>query len=252
MFSPSGKKRLLAVLVAGFGIQAALVYGDRRQEPLSESARSGRALYHARACQVCHQIYGQGGFLGPDLTNAASRVDQTRLRSLLTVGSGQMPALGMSAVEIADLTAFLHEIDRPDLGRGQLRMGDAGRGPDSAFASAARERLIAGSPEADGFFALQSRPCSQCHVPFERSAVGAPDLSLVAGRLSSDEIASVLELGRPGSGMPPTGLSADERVAAVAYFDWLHRNRGELRSHAAALAAPRPLRWSALPWWEFP
>ena len=84
---------MLCVLVACFAVQTGLVYSDDVDLQLSQQAIEGRRLFHEKACQVCHQLWGQGGFLGPDLTNSASRVDETRLASLLSVGSGQMPAL---------------------------------------------------------------------------------------------------------------------------------------------------------------
>ena len=92
MFKPSSKKIMSSVLVACFVIQSGLVYSDDLDIVLSCDAVEGRKLSHDGACQVCHQLWGQGGFLGPDLTNAASRLDQTRFASLLTVRSGQMPA----------------------------------------------------------------------------------------------------------------------------------------------------------------
>ena len=88
MVSLNGKKSLVAFLVVCFIVQTTLVYSDRREQPLSEAALRGRGLYHDEACQVCHQMYGQGGFLGPDLTNAGSRVDASRLfRGVLLVGA---------------------------------------------------------------------------------------------------------------------------------------------------------------------
>ena len=124
MLNPSSKKRLLAVLVLCFLVQSISVYRDDVDLELSMEAIEGRHIYHESACQVCHQLWGQGGFLGPDLTNAASRVDETRLVSLLTVGSGQMPAFNFNSRQIDQMKAFMNEIDRPDIGRGELRMGD--------------------------------------------------------------------------------------------------------------------------------
>ena len=45
-----------------------------RTPPLDDLARAGRALWHDHNCQTCHQIYGFGGFLGPDVTNGAQRL----------------------------------------------------------------------------------------------------------------------------------------------------------------------------------
>ena len=277
MFTPARKKLLLAVLVLSFGVQTGLVYSDVRSEPLSVAAREGRALWKAHACQTCHQFYGQGGFLGPDLTHAASRVDSTRLVSLLTVGSGQMPPLGFSDAETAAMAAFLREMDRPEIGRGELRMGTPGEGAgaQAAFERAVEAALGAGvsggagaaggagpaggtgrdlAQVAAGFEAYRIRPCSACHFPFRDSPVGAPDLSLVVGSLASDSLDQVLAEGRPLLGMPPPvpPLGAADRAAITAFLEFLSANREQLEAATEALAAGRRLDWGALPWWEYP
>ncbi|HSM59417.1 MAG TPA: c-type cytochrome [Longimicrobiales bacterium] len=254
MFDASPKKWLLGVLVACFAVQTFLVYADEATGQLSEAAVRGRRLFHRGSCQVCHQLYGQGGFLGPDLTNAASRVDDTRLASLLTAGSGQMPAFGYSEAQIADLKAFLVELDRPDLGRGQLRMGDpaAGAGPMAAFEVAVRAADVPADAAA-GLEALSGRICSTCHVPFRTSVVGAPDLSTVVERLDASELRAVLVGGRPEKGMPPPApaLTREELDGVVAWLRWLNANRADLVA-ATDQAAGRPaVAWSRLPWWEY-
>lgn len=255
MFEPSSKKLMLGVLVACFAVQTGLVYSDERHEPLSEAAVRGRQLFHENSCQVCHQLYGQGGFLGPDLTNAASRVDDTRLASLLTVGSGQMPAFGFSPDQIADLKALLEQIDRPDLGRGQLRLGDPGEGggPQAAF-EASVEAAAPTAAAAGGSGAFRSRICATCHVPFQTSVVGAPDLSTVVDRLSDAELREVLVSGRPEAGMPPPApsFSDDEVRGVVAWLHWVADNRQALRADTRARLSRRDVDWSRLPWWEFP
>lgn len=257
MCNPKWKKRLLAVLVLCFAVQSGLVYSDERNEPLSDVALAGRALWHRHGCQTCHQLYGQGGFLGPDLTNAASRLDSTRLVSLLQVGSGQMPPLGLSDAEIAAISAFLTAMDRPEIGRGQLRLGDpeAQGGPQAAFERAVVERLDeAGDEVSAGFDLLRSRPCGVCHFPFQVSPVGAPDLSTVVERLSRDSLTGVLTLGRPERGMPPPtpALTPEERDAAIAYLEFLNAQRRGIAERMDALVGERRLDWRAVPWWEFP
>ena len=177
MFAPSSKKALLSVLAASFVVQTGLVYSDDVDIRLSAEAVEGRRLFHEGSCQVCHQLWGQGGFLGPDLTNAASRVDETRLSSLLTVGSGQMPAFGFDDEQIRAIGTFLEEIDRPEVGRGQLRLGDASAGttPQAAFDAS----VAAAGPPPDalaGFELFRSGICSTCHFPFQTSIVNAPDV----------------------------------------------------------------------------
>ena len=258
MIRASAKKAALACLVAAFGVQTTLVYTDERQDPLSEAALRGRTLWHENACQVCHQLYGQGGFLGPDLTNAASRMDASRLASLLTVGSGQMPPLHFTDEQIADLSAYLEALDRPDLGRGQLRLGAAseGSGPGGTFDAVVRDALGTAPPEvAAGYAAFEARPCTSCHFPLSDSPVGAPDLSTVTGRLTLGELAQVLTEGRPEVGMPPPipAFDASEREAVIEFLRWLERSREDLEaSLAEASSGARPIEWGRIPWWEFP
>lgn len=254
MVHPSYKKVLLATLVATFVVQTGLVYSDDVDLVLSDDAVQGRKLFHDGSCQVCHQLWGQGGFLGPDLTNAASRVDETRLASLLTVGSGQMPAFAYTDEQIASVRAFLEEIDRPDVGRGQLRLGDpaAGTSPQSAFEAT----VTAASPPAmahAGFETFRSGACTACHFPFQTSLVGAPDLSTVVDRLGEAELRLVLSEGRPLVGMPPPmpALSTAEQEELIAYFGWLRENRSDLLTNSERRQAARSVDWSRLPWWEY-
>ncbi len=254
MFQPTSKKILLTVLTACFVVQSGLVYSDDVDIELSEEAVRGRKLFHQYSCQVCHQLWGQGGFLGPDLTNAGSRVDEARLSSLLTYGSGQMPALHMSAGEIAALRAFLTEIDRPDIGRGELRLGDpsAGTTPQAAFETAI-EAATPPPPVAVGFEAFRSGICSACHFPFQLSPVLAPDLSTAVERLDDAALRDVLVAGRPEKGMPPPvpAFGDDELEGVIAYFHWLNENRAQLRAGTNQRLSERDVAWSRLPWWEY-
>ncbi len=257
MVRASVKKAALACLVAAFVVQTTLVYTDERQDPLSAAALRGRTLWHENACQVCHQLYGQGGFLGPDLTNAASRVEASTLVSLLTVGSGQMPALHLTDDQIDDLSAYLEALDRPDLGRGQLRLGVApeGSGPWGLFDAVVEDALAAAPPvAAAGYAAFKARPCTGCHMPLSDSPVGASDLSTVAGRLTSGQLEQLLAQGRPSAGMPPPvpAFEDSEMRAVVEFLRWLGDSRESLAaSLATASSEAAPIEWGRIPWWEF-
>ena len=254
MLQPSIKKLVLTILVGSFVVQTGLVYSDDVDIELSDDAVQGRVLFHDGSCQVCHQLWGQGGFLGPDLTNAASRVDETRLASLMTVGSGQMPAFGYTPQQIAYMRTFLEEIDRPDIGRGQLRLGDpaAGTTPQAAFEAS----VAAATPPADaasGFDVFRGGVCSACHFPFQTSIVGAPDLSTAVERATDDDLRSVLTDGRPALGMPPPVpvLSEDEKTQVIAYLHWLNESRRRLLDDSNRRQAERTVDWSKLSWWEY-
>jgi mono/diheme cytochrome c family protein len=212
-------------------IQSGLVYSDDTDILLSANAVEGRKLFHEGSCQVCHQLWGQGGFLGPDLTNASSRVDDTRLASLLTMGSGQMPAYAYADREIQYIRSFLEEIDRPDLGRGQLRLGDPSTSVTPQAAFDAVVRATASGDELEG----------------------APDLSTVTERLDVEDLIEVLKKGRPERGMPlPSPVLSDEQVDdLVKYLDWLYQNRSALLAEWGDLQAGRGIDWRKLDWWEF-
>ena len=257
MFSASHRKILIAVLTLSFIVQSVLVYSDDRQEPLSEDALAGRLLWHRNGCQVCHQIYGQGGFLGPDLTNVASNIDRPRLESLLTMGSGQMPPYGFSSQEVSQMASYLEALDRPDLGRGQLRMGETieGSGPWGAFDAIIVRALAEADPIIlSGYEVLAKRSCGACHIPLDVSLVGAPDLSITADELTVDEIKEVLVAGRPALGMPAPfpQMEDGELESLVSFLEWFSENRTELENQLSIGSRYRePIDWKSIPWWEF-
>lgn len=73
----------------------------------------GRLVLQKYNCHTCHQIYGLGGYLGPDLTNVYSRRNQNEdyLKAIIHSGVRQMPAFKMSEVEMTSLLAFLKNLD---------------------------------------------------------------------------------------------------------------------------------------------
>lgn len=81
--------------------------GDKAPSP---AARAGMDLWQQKNCQSCHQIYGLGGYLGPDLTNVAGKGD-AYMRAFIKRGTQRMPDFHLSAPEIDRLCAFLHWVD---------------------------------------------------------------------------------------------------------------------------------------------
>ncbi len=254
---PQSKKMLLAVLVSAFVLQSALVYRDEPTGRLDEAGARGRVLWHQYGCQVCHQLYGQGGFLGPDLTNAYSRVDSMRIRTLLTVGSGQMPPFHLRDGQIDDIRAFLQGMDRPSLGEGQLRMGraDSAVAPWGRFESAVAPLLDSSMFDTarEGWKAFRSRACIACHLPLAAAPNGPPDLSHAAARLTADELHDVLTNGRPTKGMPPPvpAFTDTELENVIAFFSWLDRNRAAVDDRMRSIGPTQAFRWRDVPWWEY-
>ncbi len=76
-------------------------------------AADGKLLFQKYNCQACHQIYGLGGYMGPDLTNVYSTPNKGSLyiNAFLQNGTNRMPNFHLSQQEISSLTAYLATVD---------------------------------------------------------------------------------------------------------------------------------------------
>jgi len=59
-------------------------------------------------------MYGLGGYLGPDLTNAASRGENShqRIKTFLDLGYKSMPKFDFTEEELDQIVQFLIEVDK--------------------------------------------------------------------------------------------------------------------------------------------
>lgn len=73
----------------------------------------GKLLYEKNNCTSCHQIYGLGGYLGPELTTAYS--DPSRgeqfMRAFLMAGGPRMPNFHFKKEEVDALISYFKYID---------------------------------------------------------------------------------------------------------------------------------------------
>ena len=73
----------------------------------------GKDLFQQYNCTACHQLYGLGGYLGPELTTAYS--DKLRgefyLKTFLKNGGSRMPNFHFKDQEIGDIIDFLKYVD---------------------------------------------------------------------------------------------------------------------------------------------
>ncbi|MDP6520514.1 MAG: cytochrome c [Planctomycetota bacterium] len=256
---PRSRRLLLAMLVGAFCLQTWLIYSDpigREHPPLSAAATRGRALYHSHNCQSCHQIFGFGGFLGPDLTNLARRRGDTEslardLTQILTTGSERMPAFKLSDGERSDLASFFTELDR--LGVGQVRITETPPAKDifkTLIAEYAQHDPL--TPEAaEGLWLVEQAGCINCHLPNGRSTFAATDLTKLHSQLSEDQLRSVLTEGIPEKGMPAMKLQPTQFESLLAFLAWLDRQGPDLRQgfHDAENASGGSLL--DLPWFEY-
>jgi cbb3-type cytochrome oxidase cytochrome c subunit len=76
-------------------------------------AGHGREVFVANGCIGCHRFHGEGGDMGPDLTDVASRKDAAAIRAqLMNPGGGspssRMPAFTqLSWFDVQSLVAYL-------------------------------------------------------------------------------------------------------------------------------------------------
>lgn len=76
-------------------------------------AKEGKNIYQQYNCQSCHQIYGLGGYLGPDLTTAWSDPHRGKMliKAMLVSGGNRMPAFQFKEEQIEALMAYLKYVD---------------------------------------------------------------------------------------------------------------------------------------------
>jgi nitric oxide reductase subunit C len=248
------RRRMIAILVAAFLVQTGLVYFDstgRRTPPLSDLAARGQEIWHNKNCQSCHQIYGFGGFLGPDLTNSAESLTNARLEQILTLGSGLMPAFHLDTDDRTALHQFLVELDKTGVGQPRAR-------PKLPIAElldgviAAHEKRVRplSAPESLGRGVVRRERCFGCHLPNYSSLHGAPDLTTAIERRGSAGIRAVLAAGVPGKAMPKYAFSAEDEAGVLAFLQWLQANH---ESVAAAFESTRPgdASFGSIPWFEY-
>ena len=118
MMSKNTKANILiiSIFIIFFCIYNVLVYTSQdRKQPikLSSKASQGQQLWQNNNCWSCHQIYGLGGYLGPDLTNIYSspKKGENYIKVFLNSGLKAMPKFNFSEKEKDALVAYLKYID---------------------------------------------------------------------------------------------------------------------------------------------
>lgn len=110
------KVTLFLTLVAAYFIYTGFVYTVGTAGPLppmNETAAEGKRLFQKFNCTACHQVYGLGGYLGPELTTIMSdpAKGESYARAILKSGTSRMPDFKLSTTETDQLVAFLTYVD---------------------------------------------------------------------------------------------------------------------------------------------
>ena len=114
-----GRKGLYTCLFCSFILFTGFVY--TADVPASdyvaaehELALEGKQLWQKHNCTACHQLYGLGGYLGPDVTNvlSAKGKGEAYARAILQYGTATMPDYKLQPTEVDALIAFLQQTDQ--------------------------------------------------------------------------------------------------------------------------------------------
>ena len=102
-------------MCATFAVYSAAVYTSGTEtphlEPISDDARTGQMAFQQYNCIACHQFYGLGGYMGPDLTNVISNRGPALARAFIASGTATMPNFHLNQTEIDALIAYLSFVD---------------------------------------------------------------------------------------------------------------------------------------------
>ncbi len=107
-------KVLLIIVLAYFAYSYAIysqnMHTKSASETISPLAMQGKDVFQKYNCISCHQMYGLGGYLGPDLTNTISEKGEVYAEVFLRNGSNRMPNYNLNEEEIYSLLAFLRAL----------------------------------------------------------------------------------------------------------------------------------------------
>lgn len=113
MFADRQKIAVLFLLIISFLLYSFSIYINppQKKEAVSLLSSKGKLAWQQYNCVACHQVYGLGGYLGPDLTNVYSKKGTAYIKVFLANGTATMPDFHLSDEEIAALTAYLQQVD---------------------------------------------------------------------------------------------------------------------------------------------
>lgn len=113
MLSERLKISTVTFLVISFIVYSAFLYSSLpvKGRAVAPAITKGKTLWQQYNCNACHQVYGLGGYLGPDLTNVYSLKGPDYIKAFLKNGTATMPNFNLNEQEINSLLAYLQNID---------------------------------------------------------------------------------------------------------------------------------------------
>ncbi|HEY6063298.1 MAG TPA: cytochrome c [Chitinophagaceae bacterium] len=106
-------------LFAAYLVYSIIVYTKGTEKNIIVSAqeqikiKNGSDLFQRYNCTSCHQLYGLGGYLGPELTTAYSDPGRGELymKAFLKAGGPRMPNFHFKDDDVNALISFLKYVD---------------------------------------------------------------------------------------------------------------------------------------------
>lgn len=113
------KIAVFLTLFTGYAVYSTVIYSKGTETNIqltgqqAEKVANGKYLYEQYNCVACHQLYGLGGYLGPELTTAYSdpQRGETYMKAFLMAGGPRMPNFHFKADEIDDIISYLKYVD---------------------------------------------------------------------------------------------------------------------------------------------
>jgi nitric oxide reductase subunit C len=109
------KTGIFIVLFLSYTSYSAWVYtsGTSNAASMSLKEQAGKNIYQKNNCTSCHQLFGMGGFLGPELTTVISDKNRGEVyaRTFLQFGGNRMPNFHFTKEEMDEVIAFLQYVD---------------------------------------------------------------------------------------------------------------------------------------------
>ena len=104
----------LLFILDGIIIYTSGADNDPGKKFLTEGAKKGKLLFQEYNCIACHQLYGLGGYMGPDLTNVMSSPGKGEIyvKALIQAGTQRMPNFHLQQSDIIALTEYLNYVDK--------------------------------------------------------------------------------------------------------------------------------------------
>jgi nitric oxide reductase subunit C len=110
--------RIWIALIAVFLFYSAVIYNladvEAKEGKPGPVVLDGWRLWQKKNCQSCHQLYGLGGYMGPDLTNTASNPAKGKdyMAVFIKNGTNRMPNFHLTDTEVNHIVCFLAWVDK--------------------------------------------------------------------------------------------------------------------------------------------